>query len=96
MFSMTRDLCFILPFTRSHGQEKSSSYYDPFDFRVLLFYGCLFTFIFHCFLHDATASILPVYVDQQWTDLEKDTTQTRGMVIRQFPAVPRRTCITPD
>ena len=30
---------YISFFTRSHGQEKSLSYYDLFDFGVLLIYG---------------------------------------------------------
>ena len=32
-------LSYILFFTQSHGQEKSSSHYDLFDFGVYLFYG---------------------------------------------------------
>ena len=49
-------------FTRSHGQEKSLSYYDLFDFGVL-FYGRIPTLIFFYFLHNPTTPILPVYVD---------------------------------
>ena len=40
-------------FTRSHGQEKSLSYYDLFDFRVL-FYGCILTLVSFYFLHNPT------------------------------------------
>ena len=82
-------------FTRSHGQEKSLSYYDLFDFGVLS-YGCIFTLIFFYFLHNSTTPILPVYVDQRWSHLEKDTTRLRSMVIRKISTVPRRTSITPD
>ena len=50
-------------FTRSHGQEKSISYYDLFDFGVL-FYGRIPTLIFFYFLHNPTTPKLPVYVNQ--------------------------------
>ena len=51
-------------FTRSHGQEKSLSYYDLlYDFRVL-FYGRIPTLIFFHLLHDSTTPILTVHVDQ--------------------------------
>ena len=50
-------------FTRSHGQEKSLSYYDLFDFRVLL-YGRTPTLILFYFLYNPTTPILPIYVDQ--------------------------------
>ena len=83
-------------FTRSHGQEKSSLYYDLFDFGVLLFYGRTPTLIFPFLLYKPTTPILPVYVDQRRTHLEKDSTRPRGMVIRQIATVPRRTFITPD
>ena len=46
-------------FTRSHGQGKSLSYYDLFDFGVL-FYGRLPTLIFFYFPHNPTTPILPV------------------------------------
>ena len=62
-------------FTRSHGQEKSLSYYDLlYDFGVLL-YGCIPTLIFFYFLHNPTTPILPIYIDQRRPYLEKDTTQ---------------------
>ena len=83
-------------FTRSHGQEKSLSYYDLlFDFEVLL-YGRTLTLIFLYSLHNPTTPILPVYVDQRRTHLEKDTTRPRGMVLWKIPAVPRRTLLAPD
>ena len=45
-------------FTRSHGQEKSLSYYDLlYDFGVL-FYGRTPTLIFFYFLHNPTTPIL--------------------------------------
>ena len=52
-------------FTRSHDQEKSLSYYDLFDFGVLLIYGHTLTLIFLYFLCNSTTPILPVYVDQR-------------------------------
>ena len=83
-------------FTRSHGQEKSLSYYDLFDFGVLI-YGRIPTLIcFFHFLHDPTTPILPVYVDQRRSHLEKDTTWSGSVVKRKFPRVPRRTFFTPD
>ena len=51
-------------FTRLRGQEKSQSYYDLFDFGVLLIYGRTPTLILFYFLHNPTTPILPVYVDQ--------------------------------
>ena len=85
-----------LSFTRSHGQEKSLSYYDLlYDFGVLL-YGRILTLIFLYFLHNPTTPILPVYVDQRRTHLEKDPTRPRGMVIRKIPTVPGRTLVAPD
>ena len=82
-------------FTRSYGQEKSLSYYDLL-FGVLLIYGRTPTFILFYFLHNPTTPILPVYVEQRRTHLEKDPTRTRGMINRQIPTIPRRTRITPD
>ena len=76
--------------------EKSLSYYDLFDFRVLLIYGHTPTLILFYFFHNPTTPILPVYVNPRWPHLEKDTTRPRGMVIRQIPTVPRRTLVTPD
>ena len=63
-------------FTRSHGQEKSSSHYDLlYDFRVLL-YGRIPTLVLFFLLpHDTTTPILPVYIDQRRPHLEEDTTR---------------------
>ena len=83
-------------FTRSYGQEKSLSYYDLLLTLGVLLYGRIPTLIFFYFLHNPTTPILPVYVDQRRSHLEKDTTRTSSMVIRQLPTVPRRTCVTPD
>ena len=99
MFSMFTWLMFI-PFshvsffTRSHGQEKSLSYYDLFDFRVLL-HGHISTFIIY-FLHNPTTPILPIYVDQQRSHLEKDTTRLQCMIQREISWIPRRTLFRPD
>ena len=66
-FLCSHDLCLFLSyvslFTQSHGQEKSLSYYDLFDFGVL-FYRRIPTLIFFYFLHNPTTPILPVYIDQ--------------------------------
>ena len=51
-------------FTRSLDQEKSTSYYNLFDFGVLLIYGHIPTIILFCFFHNPTTPILPTYVDQ--------------------------------
>ena len=61
-------------FTISHGQEKSLSYYDLFDFGVL-HYGRILTLILFYIFHDSTTPILAVYVDQRRTYLEKDPTR---------------------
>ena len=79
-------------FTRLYGQEKSLLYYDLFDFGVLL-YGCTPTLIFFYFFYNPTTPILPIYVDQRQTNLEKDTTRPRRMVIQQIPTVPRGTIV---
>ena len=83
-------------FTRSLDQEKSISYYDLFNFGVLPIYGRIPTLIFFYLLHNPTTPILPIYVDQRRPYLEKDTTQTRGMVIQEISTVPRRTLVAPD
>ena len=93
---MTYVYFLFLCFTRLHGQEKSLSYYDLFDFRVLLFYGRIPTLILFHLLRNPTTPILPVYVDQQRPHLEKDPTRTRSVVLRQITTVPRRTCFAPD
>ena len=66
---------FVSFFTRSYGQEKSLSYYDLLLTLGVLLYGRIPTLIFFYFLHNPTTPILPVYVDQQRSHLEKDTTR---------------------
>ena len=63
--------------------------------EYILFYGRLPTLIFFFLLREPTTPILPVYVVQRRPHLEKDTTRTRGMVIRQLPTVPGRTSFGP-
>ena len=83
-------------FTRSHGQEKSLSYYDLlYDFGVLL-YGRILTLTSFYFLHKTTTPKLPIDVDQRRPHLQKDTTRTPGMIIRKLSTVPRRTLVAPD
>ena len=86
MFSMTYvySFSYVSFFTRSHGQEKSLSYYDLFNFGVQLFYGRIPTLISFYLLHNSTTPILPVYVNQRRPHLEKDPTRTRGMIIRNY------------
>ena len=74
----------VLSFTRSHGQEKSLSYYDLFDFGVLL-YGCTLTLILFYFFHNPTTPQLPIYVDQRRTHLQQDTSQSGRMIERKIP-----------
>ena len=88
-------ISYVSQFTRSHGQEKSLSYYDLFDFGVL-FYGCIPTLILFYFIHNPTTPVLPVYVNQRQPHLEKDTTWPRGMVIQKVLGIPRRTLFTLD
>ena len=83
-------------FTRSHGQEKSLSYYDLlYDFGVLL-YGRTPTLISFCLLHVPSTPILPIDIYQQWSHLEKNTAWTSGVIIRKVSTIPRRTFFTPD
>ena len=53
----------------SYGQEKSLSYYDLFDFRVL-FYGCIPPLIFLFLFHHPTP-ILTIQILIIQADLEK-------------------------
>ena len=85
---------YVFFFTRCYGQEESLSYYDLFDFRVLL-YRHILTLISFYLLHSTTPK-LPIYVDQRRPHLEKDSTRLRGMVIWESTAVLRRTLFTPD
>ena len=89
-------MTYVSSFTRSHGQEKSSSYYDLlYDFRVL-FYRSTPTLILFYFLHNPTTPILPIYVDQRRSHLEKDPTRARRMVQGKILTVLRRTFLAPD
>ena len=62
-------------FTRSHGQEKSLSYYDLFTTSEFLLYRCIPTLIFFYFIYNPPTPILPVYIEQRRPHLEKDTTR---------------------
>ena len=95
-------ILYVIPFLMfhsSHDHVAKRSHYCImiflYDFGVLL-YGRIPTLIFFYFLHDSTTPILPVYIEQRRPHLEKDTTRTRGVIIRKVPTVPRRTCVTPD
>ena len=65
-------------------------------FGVLMIYGRTPTLILFYFLHNPTTPILPIYVEQRRPHLEKDTTRSRGMIVRKVPTVPRRTLVAPD
>ena len=93
---MFNPFSYVSFFTRVYGQEKSLSYYDLFNFRVLLIYGRIPTLIFFYFLHKPITPILPVEIKQRQPYLEKDTPRSRSMVIRQVPAVHRWTLVAPD
>ena len=58
----------VFHFTQSHGQEKSLSYYDLSDFRVLL-YGRIPTLVFFFHLFNPTTPILTITVLIIGTDL---------------------------
>ena len=79
---------YVLHFTQSHGQEKSLSYYDLFDFGVLL-YGRIPTLVFFHILYNPTTPKLPVYVDKQRTYLQQDPPWTRSMVQQKVPLISR-------
>ena len=68
-------MTYVSHFTQSHGQEKSSSYYDLFDFRVL-FYGHIPTLIPPFFLHRITTPILTVDVFIVQANLQEYMTWT--------------------
>ena len=96
---MTYVYAHFLMFHSSHDYVAKRSHYRIMIFYMtfgVLLYGRTLTLIFFYFLHNPTTPILPVYVDQQWPHLEKDTTRTRGMILRQLPTVPGRTPVTPD
>ena len=62
--------------------------------KGILFYGRIFTLISFYFFYNPTIPILAVYVDPRWTNLDKDATRSRGMVIRKVSTVPRRTLVS--
>ena len=100
-FLCSHDLCLFtsLMFHSSHDPMTKRSHHRIMifcDFRVQLFYGRITTLILFYFLHNPTTPILPIYVDQRRTYLEKDTTRTRSVVIRKIPTVLRRTLVAPD
>ena len=81
----------------SHDHMAKRSHYHImilYNFRVLQF-GRIPTLILFYFLHNPTTPELPIYVNQQWSHLEKDTTWTQCVVIWKIPTVPRRTVLTP-
>ena len=97
----SHDLClfpflYVSFFTRYNGQEKSLSYYDLFDFGVLLIYGRIPTLILPFFLLNRTTPILAIEVLIIRTDLKKDSSRTRRVEIRQIPTVRQRTMFGPD
>ena len=99
-FLCSHNLCLFpfLMFHSSHDHVAKRSHYRImifFDFGVLLIYRRIYTLISFYLLHDPTTPILPVYVDQRRPHLEKDATQTRGMIIWKIPTVPRRTPVGP-
>ena len=84
-----------VPFlTRSHGQEKSLSYYDLFDLGVL-FYGRIPTFIF-LFLLNHPTPILAIDVLVIRTDLEENVRQPQRMEKRKILGIRWRTMFSPD
>ena len=90
---------FFYMFHSSHDHMAKRSHYRIMIFLLtfgVLFYGRILTLIFFYVFHNPTTPILPIYVEQRRPHLEKDTTRSRGMVIRQISAVPGRTRITPD
>ena len=97
----SHDLClfpflYVSFFTRYNGQEKSLSYYDLFDFGVLLIYGRIPTLILPFFLLNRTTPILAIEVLIIRTNLKKDSSRTRRVEIRQIPTVRQRTMFGPD
>ena len=100
MFSMFTWLMFIplsyvLFFTQSHGQEKSSSYYDLFNFGVLL-YGCIPTFIFFFHFHNTPTPILPIQILIIRANLKKNMRWPWYIKKRKIPSIWWRTGFRPD
>ena len=86
-------ISYVSHFTRSYGQEKSLSYYDLFDFRVL-FYGCTPTLI-SIFFFNNTTLILTINILIVWANLQQDMTRTRHMEWRKISSIRRRTLLSP-
>ena len=85
---------YVSHFTQSHGQEKSLSYYDLFNFRVLL-YGHTPTLIsFIHFLYTPT-SILTIDVFIIGVDLKEYVRWPRCMEKGKILTVQRRTTFSP-
>ena len=81
-------------FTQSYGQEKSLSYYDLFDFGVLL-YGRTPTLIsFYLFNHPTP--ILAIDVLIVGPHLEKYVRRPRRMEKRKIPGIWWRTMFSPN
>ena len=91
---MFNPFSYIFLFTQSHGQEKSSSYYDLFDFGVLFYrYTPILIFIFS-FHH--TTPILTVDILIVWADLQQYVTGTHCVKRREIVRIWWRTSLTPD
>ena len=84
---------YVTFFTRLHGQEKSLSYYDLFNFRVL-FYRCIPTLI-SIFSFHPTTPILTVDVFIVWADLQQDMARTWRMERRKITTIWWRTSLWP-
>ena len=84
---------YVLFFTQSHGQEKSLSYYDLFDFGVL-FYGCIPILISFFLLYHPTP-ILTIEIFVMRAYLEKSMGQPRRMEKRKILTVRWRTMFSP-
>ena len=92
-------LCLFLShvsfFTRSHGQEKSLSYYDLFDFRVL-FYRRTPILIFFLPLLNHPTPILTIQILIIWADLEKCMQRPQCMKKRKILGIWWRTMFSPN
>ena len=95
----SHDLCSFLfsrlSFTWSHGQEKSLSYYDLFDFGVL-FYGRTPTLIFFFHILYTPTPILTIEVLVMRADLEKSMRRPQRMAKREILAVRWRSLFGPN
>ena len=89
---MTPHASYVSHLTRSYGKEKSLSYYDLFNFRVL-FYGCTPTLI-SIFFFNNTTLILTINTLIVWADLQQDVTRTRHLEQRKILSM-RRTLLGP-